>query len=70
MTFDAKVWRTFPQQNNFNWNWPNKGFIKHKKECFNVSSLPNKCILLWFSTHVIGSSLAEIVKIKNTRISN
>ena len=28
------------------------------------------CILLRFSTYVIGSSLAEIVKIENTRISN
>ena len=29
-----------------------------------------ECILLRFPTYVIGSSLAEIVKIENTRISN
>ena len=29
-----------------------------------------ECILLKFPTYVIGSSLAEIVKIENTRISN
>ena len=29
-----------------------------------------ECILLRFSTYVIGSSLAEIVKIENTTISN
>ena len=28
-----------------------------------------ECILLRFPTYVIGSSLAEIVKIENTRIS-
>ena len=29
-----------------------------------------ECILQRFLTYVIGSSLAEIVKIENTRISN
>ena len=29
-----------------------------------------ECILLRFPTHVIGSSLAEVVKIENTRISD
>ena len=29
-----------------------------------------ECILLRFPTYVIGSSLAEIVKTENTRISN
>ena len=29
-----------------------------------------ECILLRFPMYVIGSSLAEIVKIENTRISN
>ena len=29
-----------------------------------------ECILLRFPTYVIGSSLAEIVKIENTRSSN
>ena len=29
-----------------------------------------ECILLRFSTYVIGFSLTEIVKIENTRISN
>ena len=24
VTFDAKFWRPFPQQNNLSWNWPNK----------------------------------------------
>ena len=29
-----------------------------------------KCILVGFPTYVVGSSLAEIVKIENTKISN
>ena len=29
-----------------------------------------ECILLWFTTNVIGLSLEETVKIENTRISN
>ena len=29
-----------------------------------------KCTLVTFLTYLIGSSLAEIVKIENTRISN
>ena len=42
----------------------------NRRKCFYYSFIEMECILLRFSTYVIGSSLAEIVKIENTRISS
>ena len=40
------------------------------RKCLYSFLIEMECILLRFPTYVIGSSLAEIVKIENTRISN
>ena len=40
------------------------------RKCFYCLFIEMECILLRFPTYVMGSSLAEIVKIENTRISN
>ena len=40
------------------------------RKCFYCLFIEMECILLRFRAYVIGSSLAEIVKIENTRISN
>ena len=42
----------------------------NRRKCFNCLFIELECILLRFLTYAIGSSLAEIVKIENTRISN
>ena len=68
MTFDAKFWRPFPRQNNLSWNCPN-GRLLHKKLSACYLLIEMKCILVRFPMYVTGSSLAEVVKIKNTRIS-
>ena len=53
-------------KNNLNWNWPDS----NRGKCFYCLFIEMECILLRFETYVIGSSLSEIVKIENTRISN
>ena len=52
--------------------WTGAGLIEacNRRKCFYRLFIEMECILLRFLTYVIGSSLAEIVKIENTRISN
>ena len=42
----------------------------NRKKCFYCLFIEMEFILLGFPTYVVGSSLAEIKKIENTRISN
>ena len=42
----------------------------NRRKCFYCLFIEMECILLRFPTYVIGPSLAEIVKIENTRISS
>ena len=42
----------------------------NRRKCFPCLFIEIECILLRFPAYVIGSSLAEIVKIENTRIAN
>ena len=52
--------------------WAGSGLIEgcNRRKCFYCLFIEMECILLRFPTYVIGSSLVEIVKIENTRISN
>ena len=52
--------------------WTGTGLIEgcNRRKCFYCLFIEMECILLRFPTYVIGSSLAKIVKIENTRISN
>ena len=45
------------------------GLIKgyNRRKCFYCLFIAMECILLRFPTHVIGSSLAEIVNIENSK---
>ena len=67
VTFDAKFWWPFPQYNSLSWNWPNRR-LQQKEVCSCHSFIEMKCSFMRFPTHVIRSSLAEIIKIENTRI--
>ena len=42
----------------------------NRGKCFYCLFIEMECILLRYPAYVTGSSLAEIVKIENTRISN
>ena len=57
------------KKNNLSWDWPN-GRLSQKEVCSYHLFIEMKCTLMRFPTYVTGSSLAEIVKIENTRISN
>ena len=52
--------------------WDRTGLMEgcDRRKCFYCSFIEMECLFLRFSTYVIGSSLAEIVKIENTGISN
>ena len=69
MTFGAKFWRPFPQENNLSWNWPNRRLLQ-KEVCSYHLLIEMECILLRFPRFVIVFSLEETVKIENTRVSN
>ena len=42
----------------------------NRRKCFYCLFIEMECILLRFPTYVIGSSMAEMVEIENTRISS
>ena len=58
-----------PQQNNLSWNCPDR-ILQQKELCACYLYSEMKCTLVRFPTYVTGSSLAENVKLKNTRTSN
>ena len=65
VTFDAKFWHSKITS-------AGTGLIEgcNRRKCFYCLFIEMECILLRFPTYVIVSSLAEIVKIENARISN
>ena len=52
--------------------WTRQGIIIiwNRRKCFYCLFIEMECILMRFPTYVIGSDLAETVKIENTMISN
>ena len=44
--------------------------VCNRRKCFYCLFIEMECILLRFPTYVVESSLAEIVRIENTRIPN
>ena len=70
MTFDAKFWRPFHSKITWGRTGLIEGFNRRKcvLTCYLFTEI--KCTLVRFPTYVTGSSLAETVKIENTRILN
>ena len=68
MTYDAKVWGPFHSKITLT----GTGLIEgcNRQKCLYFLLVEMDCILLRFPVCVIGSSLVEIVKIENIRISN
>ena len=57
---------------NLSWDWPDRfKTVTEEKEVYSCYLfIEMKCTLVKFPKYAIGSSLAEIVKIENTMISN
>ena len=69
VTFDGKFWRPSPQYNNLSWNWPNRR-LQQEGVCSCYLFIEMESTFARFPTYVNASSLSEIVKIRNKRISN